>query len=193
MPVENELKYILRLDDDLQYQARESGLPYKIEQGYVLKENGVSIRLRKVLEGRTGYTHHYMQTKFKRKAGKKGVIEISSEISPSDFEELWSMTQGRVSKIRYTIPGSYDEGGELKEVWEVDFFKCPESGRTYLIVAEIEYSEHRDAPLTPKPQFIEENIVYSVPRGDGRFSNRKLGNTEYATQLYESLVQPVPQ
>lgn len=186
MPIEHELKFVLRLDDRLQYEARRLGELWEVEQGYLTKENGITIRLRKTLERDLGNIRYYFQTKCKvakkfQSDTKSRIVEIGTEIDEHDFTMLWPTTEGRIHKLRYRIPIA-------DEVWEVDFFKDEENS-TYFVMAEVEIADDGSNRFRSEmPKFIEDSIVFSVPVGDSRFSNRKLGNIRYATELYRSLV-----
>lgn len=182
MPIEHEIKVVVRLDDELEYEAREMGRAIRIEQGYLTKENGISVRLRKTLESQSGISRYYLQNKCK--VEQKRVIEIGTQISEDDFKLLWPAADNKITKTRYCIRGEYNEEFSGHEQWELDFFK--DGNKTYFIMAEIEFPESQKYPRSTMPDFIKKNVVYSVPRGDSRFSSRKLGNVRYAAELYRS-------
>lgn len=192
MPIENELKFVVRLDDKLEKEAKELGKCLLIEQGYIAEDRRTKImlRLRKVTQP-DGAVEHLMQMKCK--AYKyKGLIEVGTHIDEKDFHRLWKLAKGKLIKSRYCIETglqadqSNNPDHEVREKWELDFFKT--EGKNYFVLAEIELPEEQDDWRFPMPGLIEGNVVYSVPRNDTRFSNRKLGNVEYATRLYKSVL-----
>lgn len=184
MSVEHELKFVLRLDDNLLEEANKLADSCEIKQGYLAKENGFSIRLRK--KTTNDKTDYYFQCKHKVPKTKQ-VIEISTEILKSDFTSLWSSTKNRLRKTRFYLGGEYNHQYQLLEELVLDFFK-DRNGKIYFIMAEIEFPFEAEAPLTSMPDFIVSNLVFKVPLGDSRFSSRKLGNIKFATELYQSLV-----
>jgi len=186
MPTENEIKHVLKLDDSLHYEARKLGRAFRISQGYVGKGNGHQLRIRKELESDTGLTRHYMQAKFSIQSPTARVIEISTKIPERDFKDIWRKTKTRVTKFRYKIMTGYDPNFECEEIWDVDFLKTSE-GDTYFVLAEVELPEGHTEPKFEIPGFITENLVFKVPIEDTRFSNRKLSDVAYASELYRSL------
>lgn len=185
MPIENELKFVIRLDDNIESEARKIGKLRKIEQGYIAedKRSKITLRLRKVTED-DGAVRLLLQMKCKQR--RSGVIEIGTDIDQNDFDRLWERAKGRLVKHRYCIEAGTNDNG-VKEVWELDFFKT-RMNTNYFVLAEIEIPE---AELTHKlamPELISGHVVYPVPRDDTRFSNRKLGNIKYATRLYRSVL-----
>ncbi len=206
MPVENELKYVLLNDDALQHQAMEAGEALKLEQGYIHRKSRLTVRVRKVLESRTGLVRHFFQTKYKssnvsynaidKKITKiPRIIEISTGINKKDFNDFWENAKGKLLKIRYVIKDvnkvhehfETAEGDLWQEVWEIDFFKTMDN-ETYFVMAEVEIPEGRKEPLFDMPDIIKQNTIFRVPLGDSRFSNTRLGDVKYATKLYKSLL-----
>lgn len=128
-------------------------------------EKGLSVRIRSSEnEGDVAYR----MTVKKNVEGQ--VIEIECLITEDDFTKLWSTGHNKVRKTRYLYQG-----------WEIDFFKRS-TGCNYLAIAEIEMLPWQKAP-NEIPELVSNYIIYIVPQNDGRFSNKKLGNVKYATQL----------
>lgn len=96
-------------------------------------------------------------------------IEIETPISQEDFDSLWSVTSGKVVKNRYVYQG-----------WEIDFFK--DGKNNYFAIAEMELPAWQEAPSSI-PDLLKPYIIYTVPPGDGRFSNKRLGDIPYAEKL----------
>ena len=206
MPVENEIKYVLRDTDALLHYVQEFGETSTIEQGYISRESRLMVRVRKRLESRTGLIRYLFQTKYKssdvsynpieKKITKvPKIIEITAKIDEKDFDDFWENAKGKLLKIRYVIKDANKMYKHLKtangepwqEVWEVDFFKTMDN-ETYFVMAEVEIPEGRKEPLFDAPDIIKHNTVFRVPLGDSRFSNTHLGDVKYATKLYESLL-----
>jgi CYTH domain-containing protein len=170
MPIENERKFVMleseAVEEDIAVNAEQT---LHIEQKYLAMDKGLSVRVRSCMnEGITSY----------RMTVKKDVggqcIEIETPISEEDFTKLWPTGHNKVTKIRYLYKG-----------WEIDFFKRP-TGHNYLAVAEIEMLPWQKAPAII-PALISDYIIYTVSHNDGRFSNKKLGNIKYATQLLDEV------
>ena len=198
MPTENELKFVLKLDDQIEQKAKELGTCFKLEQGYLQAKSRLTVRVRRQLESKTGTASHLLQTKYKVKrsvqTGDSRIIEISTEISVRDFEDLWKKSKGKLLKNRYKIKSGVsdlyrqDDGSPWEEVWEIDFFKDQNSAN-YFIMAEVEIPEGITKPLFDMPEIIRENLLYRVPLGDSRFSNSRLGNQNFTASIYKSLVK----
>lgn len=105
-------------------------------------------------------------------------IEVETPLEERDAEALWRKCYWCLSKDRYV----YNDGA-LK--WEIDFF-FEESGRIYFILAEVELPEGAPRPRK-MPDFLQKHLLMEVPLTDDRFSNRKLGDVEYANKLYQGL------
>jgi CYTH domain-containing protein len=136
-----------------------------IEQKYLTMDKGISVRIRgSSCEG----IHSYHLT-VKKDVGQE-CIEIETAVSEDDFRKLWLVGFGRVNKMRYLYQG-----------WEVDFFKDKKKV-TYLAVAEIELPPNKEWPDSV-PKLVQDNIIYTVPIDDKRFSNKKLSNMDYTRAL----------
>jgi hypothetical protein len=190
MPTENELKFVLKLDDSIQYEAMEAANEtIRIRQGY-LETGNVTLRVREQLH-REGVIKRFLQMKTKAK-GSGRQIEVSAPINERDFKDLWKKTKATITKIRYVIKTKThdhyeDENGDLwTEHWDVDFMKTGDN-ETYFSVAEVELPEMAKEPLFEIPGVVQENTLFRVPLGDSRFSNSRLWDVGYATKLYKSL------
>jgi len=198
MPTENELKFVLRIDDSIQYEAMEASYEsLKIEQGYLKPaktKDKLCVRVRKQLN-REGVTRRFLHVKMNGRGLSKDQvrrIEIETEIDERDFADFWEKAKGKLVKVRYLIKSATHnfhedhEGNLWTEKWEVDFFKTGDN-QTYFSVAEVEIPECEKEPLFEIPELIRKNTVFRVPLGDSRFSNSRLGDVGYATKLYQSL------
>ncbi len=138
----------------------------KIEQKYLAIDKGFSVRIR------SSNNENYCLTVKKNCDGQ--CVEIETPINEEDFKKLWPTGSNKVTKTRYIYQG-----------WEIDFFKTS-TGTNYFAVAEIELFSWQKAPNFI-PQLITNHLIFTVPIGDGRFSNKKLGNIKYASQLLQSI------
>lgn len=145
-----------------------------IEQGYLVFSRGNSARIRSV---KTKDENKWFFT-FKHKAGGR-VVELEHVIEERDAEDLWKDCMGKLKKTRHILE---DKKGRK---WEVDFF-FDQSGYCYFAMAEIELPEGKECPKN-LPSFIKSHLIYGVPLTDDRFSNKRLGDVNYATELYKSL------
>lgn len=171
MPTENERKYVLALDAEPQF----SGIarPLYIWQGYPSAMRGMTVRVRRVLEGdRNTYVFTY-----KNNVGKR-VIEIEQEIDERDYTDLWNQSLVRFEKIRYKYAAPY-------KGWEVDFFKDHDN-KTYFAMAECEMPEYQKEP-DKFPKLVKNNLLYEVAWNDERFSSKLLADPRHAKKLLEEV------
>ncbi len=187
MPTENEFKFVINLDceKDIVGLANKHCL---ISQGYIMACRGVSLRLRKSQTGKVATpnisgspfpmflgvetlpSRHVMT--FKSSVGGR-VIEIEKKINQRDFNDLWPICLNKLVKHRHIVKD-----------WEVDFFK-DHRGDTYFAMAELELPEGKQPG--PLPEFISNNLVYTVKQNDCRFSSKSLGDVRHAVDLLKSL------
>lgn len=190
MAIENERKYILLPQNDLQFMMdmeMKGGNVFAITQAYL--KGGARIRSKRnkfdtghAYQDETGSVVSVppkMDQKFtyKQRVGDK-LIEIETDISSDDYEALFSVSRDQIVKTRVEV----DNNGEK---WEIDFFYDTLNANLYLIMAEIEMPDGQDAPNS-LPDFISDNLLYAVPRDDRRFDNSNLSdpNAVRATILY---------
>lgn len=175
MPTEHEYKYVIDLKLAEEYSHKDikaiSDQFCHIKQGYLAFSKGMTTRIRCI----TKLKKEKWFLTFKQKINNR-VIEIEKKIDSRDGHDLWSVCVGKLKKDRYAI----DNEGML---WELDFFK---KGGLYFILAEVELDEGAPRPKTVPP-FLKEHILYEVPLTDDRFSNKRLGDAEYATSLYKEI------
>lgn len=165
MAIENERKYVLRLDFS---EAALSGWAQeKIEQSYL--EPGVRIR---EINGEPIFT-------YKKFVPGNGLVEIETPITANDYLTLRKVSSEFIRKTRYkrVIDG---------EEWVVDFLK-DENNQTYFVMAEVEMEPGQDLPNTFPIELLE-TIVHTVEREDLRFTNRHLSDPRGARRLYEELI-----
>jgi hypothetical protein len=209
MPTETEVKFCLRIDDEIEKEAAaQASQCYKLEQGYLRRKSKFNIRVRRQTDMATNEVQHFLQAKLRVKAsvdhsqyqetgvidriGPPRTIEVGTTVSERDFLDFWISSKGRLNKFRYMVKSETTEaykdedGLPWQEAWEVDFFKTLQ-GDTYFVQAECELPEGIMEPLFRAPEFIRSNTVFRVPSGDSRFSNSRLGDEGYAARLYNSL------
>lgn len=177
MPTEHEFKYVLSIETDEEYFKKYCEIHYIIQQGYLAFSDGMSCRVRSVRESGESDRRTKWFLTFKQKVGDR-VIEVEKELDRRDGVDLWSVCVGKLKKDRYVIKDN--DGIE----WEVDFFK---NGNLYFVLAEVELEE--GSPRIGPPLFITLHLLYEVPLTDDRFSNKRLGDVEYATSMYQKIVQ----
>ena len=122
---------------------------YEIEQGYLCKEPGKTIRVR-IRDERAFLTI---------KSGKlrEGIakFEWEKEIDISDARELMQLClPGAISKTRYIIPAVSIQPSDISRKWEVDVFHGRLDGR---ILAEIELGSE-DEPFE-RPEWLGEEVT----------------------------------
>lgn len=182
MAIENERKYILLPNHDLQFMMDmefKGGNVYAIVQAYL--QGGARIRsIRNKYDTGHAYQNEHgevvsvppqfdLKFTYKQRVGND-VVEIETDIALEDFEKLLSVSRNQIVKTRIEV----DNNGE---VWEVDFFYDTLNSNLYLIMAEIEMPEGQEEPNS-LPNFISDNLLYAVPRDDRRFDNSNLSDPE---------------
>lgn len=150
MGTEIERKFLLASDDWRASIARST----PILQGYLLAEEGRSVRVRRA--GERGW--------LTIKTGREGITraEFEYEIPTEDAQELLALCEARLEKIRHFVE---IEG----HTFEIDEFHGENEG---LIVAELELTAE-DAPF-PRPPWL--GIEVST---DPRYFNGALARRPY--------------
>jgi CYTH domain-containing protein len=176
MPTEHEYKYVLSMDlvkeyteDQLKAMADDH---MEICQGYLAFSKGMTIRVRGV---KTFSKKKWFLT-CKQKVGDR-VIEIEKKLDERDGGDLWEVCVGKLKKDRYVF--QHDDA-----TWELDLFK--RGADIYFVMAEVELPEGAPRPTT-MPEFMAKKLIYEVALTDDRFSNKRLGDVEYSTKLYQKL------
>ncbi len=172
MTTEHEFKYMVSLEFAKNFDhstlLKMSKEHQHIKQGYLAFSKGMSTRIRCI----DGETQRWILT-FKQKVGNR-VIEIEKKLDNRDGQDLWAVCVGKLKKDRYIIE---DKG--IK--WEIDLFK--KGHNLYFILVEVELPEGANRPKKV-PKFLKDYVLYEVPLTDDRFSNKKLSEVEFATNLY---------
>lgn len=171
MPTEHEYKYVLRqefLPETVDWDRIQN-----IEQGYLSYSKGMTLRIRHLEEGKKS---KWFLTLKQSVRGR--VVEIETKIDERDGEDLWEACVGKLKKIRHVVE---HKGAN----WEVDFFY--KGCHLYFVMAEVELPEGSSRPKEI-PSFIKEHLLLEVQLTDDRFSNKRLGDAEYATKIYNELL-----
>jgi len=181
MPTENELKYVLNLDCEIDLISSDFKYKkYLLLQGYLAFAKGMTLRLRssQEMDFQKPIDNPKRKLCYKQKVNDR-VIEIEKKINQRDFNDLWNSTLNRVEKQRYVVYFG-------KEVWEIDFFKYHHN-ETYFVVAEHEMPEGQQEP-NHIPDFISKNLIYAVPHNkDDDFSTKRLACVKHAKKIYKEL------
>lgn len=167
-PVENEVKFVLDLKASPIVKAQADKL-LRIRQGYL---SCGSARIRESVENNQP---HYQFT-YKQKVSPGVAIEIEKDLNKETFDRLSRHAKNWLSKIRAKIDG-----------WDIDTFVDP-VGTPYFCLAEIELPEHKKRP-DELLEVVRSFLLLEVPRGDSRFSSKKLSDRPYAQNLYRKLLR----
>ncbi len=120
---------------------------YEIQQGYLCKEPGKTIRVR-IRDGRA-----FLTIKSSRLRDGIAKFEWEKEIDLADAQELMNLClPGAISKTRYIIPAPPYQGAP--RCWEVDVFHGRLEGR---VLAEIELGDENE-PFV-RPDWIGEEVT----------------------------------
>lgn len=197
MPIERELKFVLRYSQDLAADLREAATAEKapisgmvcaigIDQGYLQKGSRVRKLSPVFLTGvPSAVAEHRHRFTYKQKLPTQpGDLEIECDIAEQDFDLAWSMAERKLYKVRVELPM-----GNFK--FEIDhFFESSQhflDGKPpYLVLCECEIPyagtefEFKHMALHP---IVEKHLVLAIAEGDNRFSNRKLGDRDYVARV----------
>src|SRR3954464_2683270 len=167
MPIENERKFVLDDDGTLEPPlAGTSGVTRSFLRQAYLDASGLRIRS---IESNGSVRHIFS---FKRPVDDQ-MVEIETDIAPIDFERLWTLRRETLEKARY----SWRDG---RIHWDVDFFK--DGDRTYFALAEVEMPETDTVP-PPPPPILAPHVLLLAPRGDPRFTSKRLADKAHAERL----------
>ncbi len=176
MPTENERKYVMNLDCENDVKVRANSR-FLIHQGYLVASKGISLRVRSSLRlGENSEERYYMTFKH---TVKGRVIEIEQRIDKRDFSDLWEVAMNKLVKVRYKTKDA------RKHTWEIDFFR-DHHDHTYFVMAEHEMPEGQIEPAV-MPSEVADNLVFTVPLTDTRFSSKLLADVRYAKSMYQDL------
>lgn len=182
MPIENERKYVLDVEQDeraaRKFLASLQDLPgtkvYEFNQGYL---EG-SCRIRQSMPWSVDeQTVNYFTYKTKVNGEQ---VEIETQISEVDFDLLWLKVSKIVTKIRVVVPTLNGD------VWEVDFFRMANRKGFYLVMAEVELPQGVEKPNL-LPAFIQSNLLHEVTFGDKRFNSKNLTKPAVVAELLEQI------
>jgi CYTH domain-containing protein len=174
MPIENEWKFVLENDGELEPRlAQAPGVTRGLIVQAYLDTPGV--RLRVVELG--GKRHHIFT--YKRPIDGE-VVEIETYISADDFQRLWKLRKETLQKVRYSWPDGHFG-------WDVDFFKAAD-GSTYFAMAEVEMPAGDLRPPPPPPR-LAPHVIFAVPYGDSRFTSKRLADRAHAEALLAEIRQ----
>lgn len=163
MPTENERKYILSDPEAVRALWDRSDWS-EIRQGYLPGD----ARIRRRTPGGDSFT-------YKIAVGGR-LIEIEAALEARDFDDLWTLTNRRIHKLRRTITDRHSLH------WDVDLL-LDEAGRIYWAMAECEMPEGQDAPPEILPA-LAAHVRYLVPRErQAEFTNAKLADPAWARAL----------
>lgn len=168
MPIENERKFVLNEDGQLEPRlAQVPGVTKSCLIQAYLDAPGVRIRSIET----AGKLRHVFS--FKRPVDGQ-MVEIETGIDETDFKRLWTLSRETLRKTRY----SWADG---RFHWDTDFFKAGD-GRTYFALAEVEMPEHeREPPAVPAR--LASHLLGPAPLGDPRFTSKRLADQSHAEQL----------
>ena len=165
--IETELKYLVNAEDIPKKIFRCNFID--IKQGYVSDGCDLITEVRVRIETQNDQKKYILA--IKKETGIKGKrIEIEIELSKKDFEEIWTLTEGkRLRKRRYLIP--YKPSSKDSVLMELDIFQGKLKGHVTL---EIEEKEEGDLENFVPPNWVGKNVT-----GNKKYSNKNLGQRWY--------------
>src|ERR1035437_8410232 len=185
MAIENEIKIVLQGKE--KYDELETLLSSiygweDINQAYFDSNN----RIRKS-SFKNGREEHVFA--FKERLPNGRTVEIESNISESEFDDLWEFTSERLSKRRCSVFCKKEDRKTEEWLnvhrWDIDFPRWP-SGNKYFAVAEVEMLSDMERPKHIL-SVLKPYVIHEVPRNDNRFSAKKLSDEKHARKLAKEL------
>lgn len=184
MPTEQEYKYVINPSFVHDYGEDKIRLSserfFLINQGYLSSSESMTTRIRHTIE--EGQITKWYLT-FKQKVNNR-VIEIETVIDERDGKDLWTLCKGRIDKRRFVY-------SQDNFKWEIDlFYKIGENhkdDKLYFVLAEVEVPEGSAPP--PDLEMLRPYILHRASLFDDRFSNKKLGDVDYAVSLLNELLE----
>lgn len=180
MPIENERKYILSLTPEHinGLICDYGGIHQHIRQAYV---DGARIRGVEYRGGPPGEEYSFT---WKKRRADGSRLEIETELSQEDFDELWQVANKVITKDRIKIKG-------YGVTWDIDFLFSGEYifNSHYLTIAEVEMPEGTDLPNVT-PDFIKDSLLYLVPRNqDHKWVNPNLTDPEKVRRMLKNAIE----
>jgi hypothetical protein len=190
MPVENERKYLLAVEDGAAASAADRWRARlgpgtrldRLEQAWI---DGSRARVRRV-QPEAGPAQHLFT--WKRQVGARP-IEIETGIDPEDFDALFGVADRSMRKLRLTPPKLADE------LWCLDLLPGTDD-RACLLVAEVEMPEGRVSPLA-LPPWLDGRVLHAAP-APAEWANQTLAEPGAldraitATRRLEQICRRVP-
>lgn len=168
--VENEVKFIVRWDFDLEHRLKNGHDWLHIEQAYLNDR----ARIRKTIlvsvdsDDRPKYVFTY-----KQRLSNGRNIEIETAIDEEDYAGLLRFSLQRLSKSRVSI-----QEGVVR--WDIDFPRWKHGH--HFIVAEAEMPMEMEQP-DHILEALRPYVVLAVSRSDRRFTARRLSDESVAVGL----------
>ena len=157
--IEIERKFLV-LNEDYKQLATSH---YTIQQGYICKEPGRTVRVRiKTLSD--GAQTAYLTIKSKPNDVGFSRFEWEKQIDVEDAKQLMALCPNPIHKTRWLVPAATADHSASALVWEVDEFHDRLSG---LVIAELEL-EREDQPYE-KLSFVGEEVT-----GNPRYYNANM-------------------
>ena len=190
MPIERELKYVLRptteVADQLLRLHRNKGWQcHLIEQAYIA--SGARIRRKTPfifpeMPDKTNPEHTFT---YKHDLPDFSVVEMECPITDFDFDCMWTCAETRLTKVRYS------KKKDTGEQWDIDVFilSVPQLGgllEPYCIVAECELPHGVVLPAK-LPGVVNRNLIHRVRPGDKGFASKQIADHEKITSILEVL------
>ena len=174
MPTENERKFVLKNDRELEMRlAQAPGVTRSLIVQAYLDSLGVRIR---AIDAGGGVQRIFT---FKRPVDGQ-VVEIETELASADFNRLWKLRRETLQKVRYSWPDG-------RFHWDVDVFKSRD-GCTYFALAEVEMPAHERVP-PPVPACLRPYLLGQAPEGDPKYTSKRLADQAHAERLLREITE----
>lgn len=192
MPIERELKYVLRPTNSVVEQlerlaCEKNWKRHLIQQAYIAPNARIRKKTPLTINGVLGKPEHTFT--FKYDLPDFSVVEMESPISDFDFDCMWSSADTRLQKVRFSKAPKMD--GNDGEGWDIDVFIQHLDEQLldpYCILAECEMFGNRSIPLK-LPGVVKRNLIHHVRPGDKGFSSKSIADYEKTTRIIRVLIE----
>jgi CYTH domain-containing protein len=168
MPIENEVKFLLKPNQALEAKVRNKIPGQLIRQGYL--SNGT--RIRETVADERKVRHEFTH----KEETAEGLVEIETEIGDTDFRRLWENTTNRLIKYRCKLKTDLAN-------WDLDFLGGLDDPYIVLIEAEMPEEETNPGPL---PIELSGCDFLAVGK-DPRFLNWRLADKGFAQEVLREM------
>lgn len=173
--IENEVKFVMKPVRPLLEALSSLGEGVVLRQGYL--DGHARLRQFSAPDGSVKYVFSY-KIRIDASDSASPNWEVNHELTEGEFEMLWRRAAPKLTKIRRSFAFA-------DEHWDIDVL-LDADGTPGFVLAEAEMPAGRASP-SQIPPIVAEHLLFAVPRGDKRFSSRRLAEPGHAAAMFAAL------